>query len=62
MHPHLARDMRQDLMAAVQLHSEHGVRKRLGDGSLHLYDIFFRHDSRPVAPITVWSGSEGLTR
>src|SRR6267143_1204984 len=45
VHPHLARDVRQHLMAVLQLHSEHRVRERLDDGALDLDAFFFRHSA-----------------
>ena len=39
MHPHLARNMRQDHMLVLQLHTKHRIGKGLQDRSLKLDDI-----------------------
>src|SRR3954463_15226279 len=45
--PHLARDVRQNLMpAVVQLHPKHSVRQSLDDFRHNFYRFFFRHTPR----------------
>src|SRR5215216_21274 len=41
VHPHLARDVRQHVVPALELDPELRVRQRLGDGAFNLYDVFF---------------------
>src|SRR5688500_10913586 len=41
VHPHLAGDVRQDLVAVLELHPEHGVREWLDDRPLHEDRIVF---------------------
>src|SRR5918999_84664 len=43
MHPHLPRDVGQDLVPVLELHPEHGVRQGLHDCPLDLDDVFFGH-------------------
>ena len=44
VHPHLAADVRQDLVAVVQLHAKHCIRQRLHDRALKLdRSVFFAH-------------------
>src|SRR5690606_12437474 len=43
VHPHLARDMRQHLVAVVELHPEHRVGQRLDDRPFHLNDVLLGH-------------------
>src|SRR5215475_7475367 len=51
VHPHLSRDVRQDLVPpVVQDHPEHGVGKRLDDRPFHLDGIVLRHRSDPPRP------------
>src|SRR5258706_12358914 len=48
LHPHLARDVCQDLVTVFQLHAKHRVGERLDDRSFDLDDFFFCHSpSRP---------------
>src|ERR1700720_3854665 len=39
--PHFSRDMGQHLMLVLELHSKHGVRKRLDYGRHHFNGVFF---------------------
>ena len=41
--PHLAGDMRKDLVTVFELDEEHGVLERLFDDSANLNGLFFRH-------------------
>src|SRR5712671_2659545 len=43
IHPHLARDVRQDAVPVLQLHPEHRIRERLDHRSLDLDAFFLRH-------------------
>src|SRR5262245_34637574 len=43
MHPHLAGDVSQDLVAVVQLDPEQRVRQRLHDCAFHLDGVFLGH-------------------
>ena len=46
VHPHLAADVREDLVTVLKLHLEHRVRQRLDDGALDLDGpLFFGHAS-----------------
>src|SRR5271168_2525901 len=40
--PHLAGNVRQNLVLVLQLHAEHGIRQRLHYSGHHLYGILFR--------------------
>src|SRR5215210_4741334 len=41
VHPHLARDVREHVVPALELDPELRVGQRLGDGAFNLYDVFF---------------------
>src|ERR671916_3144637 len=41
VHPHLARDVRQHIVPALELDPELRVGQRLGDRAFNLYDVFF---------------------
>src|SRR5690349_2733507 len=67
IHAHLAADVRQDTVTALQLHAEHRVRQRLHHGALDLDRVFFRHapsqatwTERPVRLVNT-SGSASVT-
>src|SRR6266852_8425194 len=47
VHPHLAGDVGQHLVAIVQLDAEHRVRQRLHHGPFHLDRVFFGHAIAP---------------
>src|SRR5262245_47599952 len=57
MHPHLARDVGQDLVTVLQLHAEHRVRKRLDHGAFDLDAFFFRQSTLSVSPRPTATGS-----
>jgi hypothetical protein len=40
MHAHLAADVREDLRPVLQLHAEHGIGERFGDGALEDNRVF----------------------
>ena len=42
VHSHLSGDMRQYLVAILELNTKHGVRKRLDNGALKHDGVFFR--------------------
>src|SRR5688500_5869466 len=41
--PHAPGDVRDDFVAVLELHPEHGVRERLGDRALEFNDVIFGH-------------------
>src|SRR5829696_1051524 len=41
IHPHLARDVREHVVPALELDPKLRVGQRLGDGAFNLYDVFF---------------------
>src|SRR5215208_6724011 len=41
VHPHLARDVREHVVSALELYPKLRVGQRLGDGAFNLYDVFF---------------------
>lgn len=49
MHTHLAGYVAVDNMSAFQLHSKRGIRQVLKNLTLHLYEIFFRHEAASLA-------------
>src|SRR2546423_2055835 len=52
VHPHLPGNMRQHLVAVLELHPEHGIRERLDNGSFHEDRIVFglRQGDSPTLP------------
>ncbi len=48
VHPHLARDVREDFQAVLQLHAKHRVGQGLDDGPANLDGFFFGQTSYPV--------------
>src|SRR5215212_2658379 len=53
VHPHLARDVGQDVVPVVELHPELRVGQRLGYRAFHLYDVFFSQGP-PLLRVTRW--------
>src|SRR5215207_4452047 len=59
VHPHLARDVRQHVVPALELDPKLRVGQRLGDGAFNLYDVFL--DQGPPLLESLQDGSKSQT-
>ena len=62
MHTHLAADVREDFRTVLQLHAEHGIGERLGNGALEDNRVFlgFR-DGGTSCKRGAWLLARGMT-
>src|SRR5690606_33484472 len=55
---HAPGDVRDDLVAVLQLHPEHGVREGFGDRAFKFNDVVFRHASWTAAGVGRGNGRQ----